>query len=110
VAGSIFPEKPLQPVILITYLPGTALTVLTGDRCRSTGIYAPERSPWQRTVLPFREISLPAASSRSRPDPVTAANARSIKLLDVDWSVFQVRFLLTLIFRAGGVAARRQGE
>jgi hypothetical protein len=85
-----FPEKPLQPVILITYRRYRFNEVLTGDRVSF------DRDIRARVVAfaPGRpslsgEISLPGGVIEVKGPTISLPQTlRSLKLLDVDWSRF----------------------
>jgi len=85
-----FPEKPLQPVILITYLRYRFNEVLTGDRVSF------DRDIRARVITPISgrpslsgEISLPGGVIEVKGPTISLPQTlRSIRLLDVDWSRF----------------------
>jgi hypothetical protein len=85
-----FPEKPLQPVILITYLRYRFNEVLTGTRVsfdRDIRARAVAAAPGHPSLS--GEISLPGGVIEVKgPTLSLPATLRSIKLLDVDWSRF----------------------
>jgi hypothetical protein len=85
-----FPEKPLQPVILITYLRYRFNEVLTGDRVSfDRDIRARMVAPAASRPSLSGEISLPGGVIEVKgPTLALPATLRSIKLLDVAWSRF----------------------
>lgn len=87
---SYFPEKPLQPVILITYLRYRFNEVLTGTRVsfdRDIRARAVALAPGRPALS--GEIVLPGGVIEVKgPTLSLPLTLRSIKLLDVDWSRF----------------------
>ena len=85
-----FLEKPLQPVILITYLRYRFNEVLTGDRVsfdRDIRARAVATAPGHPSLS--GEISLPGGVIEVKgPTLSLPPTLRSMKLLDVDWSRF----------------------
>ncbi len=85
-----FPEKPLQPVILITYLRYRFNEVLTGTRVsfdRDIRARAVALAPGRPALS--GEIVLPGGVIEVKgPTLSLPLTLRSIKLLDVDWSRF----------------------
>jgi len=85
-----FPEKPLQPVILITYLRYRFNEVLTGTRVsfdRDIRARAVALAPGRPALS--GEIALPGGVIEVKgPTLSLPLTLRSIKLLDVDWSRF----------------------
>jgi len=105
-----FPEKPLQPIILISYLRYRFNEIMTGERVsfdRDIRASMVNPSPGERPT-PSEEITLPGGVIEVKgPSLVLPLTLRRMKLLDVDWSRFsKYGSCLEVFFTASGSVGR----